>query len=76
MGDCNEEDFWLARRLKKGNKDAHGEVQKTDENVENVRAWIYSNRGLAREHWLIQEGNLNKKVSVKSELHVLNDKKK
>lgn len=28
--------LWLAQRLKKGNKGAHDEVQRTDENVGNI----------------------------------------
>lgn len=39
--------FWLAQRLKIGNEDAHDEVQRANENVENVRGWICSSRGLA-----------------------------
>lgn len=48
--------FWLAQKLKKSNKDAHAEVQTTDENVENVRDQIYSSWGLPMRTLTHSEG--------------------
>lgn len=68
--------FWLAQSLKKDNKDAHDEVKKTDENVENVRDWIYSSRGLAMRTLTHTEGEFEHEGFCKAVLHLLNGKKK
>lgn len=51
----------MAQRFKKGNEDAHDEVQRANENVENVRDWICSSRGLALRTLTHTEGEFERK---------------